>query len=810
MKISYHWLQSYIALPDPATLGTQLTALGLEVESIEKFEAVPGSLAGLVIGEVLTCEAHPNADKLRKTTVDIGQEAPVPIVCGASNVAAGQKVVVATVGATLYPSQGEPFEIKKAKIRGEASEGMICAEDEIGLGTSHAGIMVLDTDLPNGTPAADYFQPYTDYTFEIGLTPNRADAASHWGVARDLKALYQTSLCRPEVADIQASGPALPIEVVVENPEACLRYAGVSLTGLKVGPSPEWLQNRLKAIGQRPINNVVDITNFVLHELGQPLHAFDADQVKGRRIRVKTLPEGTEFTTLDAVKRKLGAQDLMICDDNSQGLCIAGVFGGLHSGVNEGTQHVFLESAYFDPGYIRRTSQRHGLKTDASFRFERGTDPNGVVFALQRAALLIQELAGGSIASDLVDIYPQPVAPFVFPVRYRQIDRLIGKNLDRDFIKETLKALDIEVQNESETGFTVQVPPYRVDVQREADIIEELARVYGYDQLEVGQHLGAHYLAEFPEKDAHKIQFQLSQSLAALGYAEMMNNSLTKPEYADLLPEYPAQKRVEILNKLSEELGVMRQTLLFSGLEVLAYNLNRRQTDLKFFEFGKVYFREGQQPGLEKFGEKTRLALFLTGLRQEEHWRLGRQKSDFYDLAQVVALIFQKMNLSSVQTEPSTSSSLAYGLRYLDKKGQEIGQVGKVAHAPLKALDIKVPVLYADLDWEYLLEQYQSGVKFEEISKFPEVRRDLSLVLDKSVAFQTIAQLARDKERKLLKSLNVFDVYEGENIGLDKKAYALSFILEDKTQTLTDKVIEKTMQKLMQAFENELGAIIRK
>ncbi len=810
MKIAYNWLQEYILLPQNVEeLAQKLTALGLEVEGVEKYEQIKGSLEGLVIGEVLTCEKHPNADKLSKTTVDIGTATPSPIVCGAPNVAAGQKVVVATVGTTLYPLEGEAFIIKKAKIRGEASEGMICAEDEIGLGASHAGIMVLDTDLPNGTDAAAYFQPAQDWTLEIGLTPNRVDAASHWGVARDLKALLNVPLCRPSVENFKVNKHSLPIEVSIQNTEACPRYVGVSIQGVKVQDSPAWLKNRLNAIGIRPINNIVDITNYVLHEFGQPLHAFDADKIKGNKVIVKTLPQGSEFVSLDEVKRKLSPLDLMICDGEENGMCIAGVFGGLHSGVSEGTQNIFLESAYFDPAYIRRTSQFHGLKTDASFRFERGIDPNNTVYVLKRAALLIQELAGGEIASEIIDIYPEPITHFEFGVKYRNIDRLIGKELGKEFIHQTLENLEIACSEMNEEGFKVSVPPYRVDVQREADIIEELARVYGYDNLETKAYLGADYLAEFPAKDARKIQYQITQLLVSNGFNEMYNNSLTKPEYAALLPEIQPNTQVEILNKLSEDLGVMRQTLLFSGLEVLAHNLNRRQNDLKFFEFGKVYYRSSDEKGIEKFGEEMRLALFLTGNQSTESWQEASKPLVFNDLATRVQHIFQKMNCLKIEIKILDKGSFAYGVAYIHKQ-KTVATLGQINPQLLDKLDIKQHVFYADLDWEYLLKQYKSEILFEDVSKFPEVRRDLSLVLDKSVSFQEIEKLAAQKEKNILKSMHIFDVYEGENIGKDKKAYALSFILEDKKQTLTDKVIDKTMQKLMSAFEQDLGAVIRK
>lgn len=818
MKIALSWLKQYINIELTAEeLGKKLTSIGLELEAIETYEQIPGSLEGMVIGEVLSKEKHPNADKLSVTTVDIGKETPAPIVCGAANVATGQKVVVATLDAMLYPTGGEPFQIKKSKIRGEVSEGMICAEDEIGLGSSHEGIMVLNTNLPNGTPAAEYFKPFKDEVLVIGLTPNRADAASHWGVARDLRALFNQELSLPDLSGFQIDHADLPIEVLVENTEACPRYSGITLTGLTVKESPPWLQNRLKSIGLSPINNIVDVTNFVLHELGQPLHAFDADQIAGSKVIVKTLAQDTRFVTLDGQERKLSQNDLMICDGDEKPMCIAGVFGGLKSGVSNTTTRVFLESAYFNPGYVRRTSQYHGLKTDASFRFERGTDPNATLLALRRAALLIKEVAGGKIASGIVDVYPQAIDHFVFPVKYKSIDRLIGKKLDRELIKNILSLLEIGISEENEIGFTVSVPPYRVDVQREADIIEEIARMYGYDHIEPGETLGASYLAEFPEPDPHKLQYQISQMLAAQGFSEMMNNSLTKPSYIHLLEDLKEDNNVVILNRLSEDLEVMRQTLIFSGLEVLAYNLNRRQNDLKFFEFGKVYQKnKPEAAGLDKYEEHVRLALLLTGNQHAQTWiapvhakEPEKSALSFYHVAAYVQHILKRLNLTSFDTETLNQDAFDYGLTYVYRK-KPVAHLGLLKKKLGKAFNIVQPIFYAELDWELLVNQYQSHVKIEEISRFPEVRRDLSLVLDKKITFQEVKALALSKEKTLLKSLNVFDVYQGPNIEANKKAYAISLILEDKTQTLTDKVIEKTMNKLIQAFETELGASIRK
>jgi phenylalanyl-tRNA synthetase beta chain len=803
MKISLNWLKQYIDLPEtPEQMAALLTRSGLEVEHVERIETIPGDLEGVVIGQVLTCAKHPDADKLSVTTVDIGNHTIVPIVCGAPNVASGQKVVVATVGSTLYPKEGDPIKIKKAKIRGEVSEGMICAEDELGLGASHAGIMVLNTDLPTGTPAARYFNLEADHILEIGLTPNRADAASHIGVVRDLKALLNRSYQVPSV-ELFPVNTLTPIEVRVEDAKACIRYSGVSIAGVTVQESPDWLKQRLQAIGLAPINNIVDITNFVLHELGQPLHAFDADQIAGKKVLVKTVSQGTPFVTLDNQERKLNASDLMICDAEKP-MCIAGIFGGAQSGVTIQTTNVFLESACFAPDSIRRTSQLHGLKTDASFRFERGTDPNGTIYALKRAALLIQEIAGGTIASAIVDIYPQPVADFQVAVKYKNVDRLIGKVLDRNLITSILSNLDIRVTDETDEALQVVVPPYRVDVQREADVIEEILRIYGYDNIEIGESLSAGYLAEFPAVDKEKLQQKTTQLLASLGYHEIITNSLTKPAYTQKFPATAWGEEVEILNKLSEDLGVMRQTLLFSGLEVLAHNLNRRQKDLKLFEFGKTYSKANG-----KYQERKRLGLFLTGSKHSESWLSKSEPTDFHFLATAVHQILYRLRVKNFETSEAPGEILSYGLRY-QANNRELVTFGLLRPEIAKFVDIKGPVFYADFDWDYLTKQYSSKVTAEEISKYPEVRRDLSLVIDKQVSFKEIKALATASEKRLLKAVNIFDVYEGENIGSDKKSYSVSFILQDENQTLTDTVIDRTMQKLIDLFEQELKAVIRK
>ncbi|HEY8402469.1 MAG TPA: phenylalanine--tRNA ligase subunit beta [Cytophagaceae bacterium] len=800
MKISYNWLKDHIELTEQADdIANILTKSGLEVEKTEVYESIKGGLEGLIVAEVLTCEKHPDADKLKKTTVNTGNGI-VPVVCGAPNVAAGQKVILATVGATLYPKDHDPITIKKAKIRGEVSEGMICAEDEIGLGTSHEGIMVLDTDLPAGTPASVYFNIESDTVFEIGLTPNRADAASHLGVARDLKALLKKNLKTKEIS-FSPDNTSQKVEVIVENKEACPRYAGVTISNLKVQESPDWLKNKLKSIGLSPINNVVDITNYILHDLGQPLHAFDLAKVKGNKVIVKTVAAGTKFVTLDGVERKLSANDLMICNE-SEPMCIAGVFGGLESGVTDQTTAIFLESAYFSPDYIRKTGQHHGLKTDASFRFERGTDPNMPVYALKKAATLLKEVAGGEISSDIIDIYPEPIKNFEVQTSYSRINRLIGKSIPKEVVKEILGNLDIKVISEQEDDIHLSIPPYRVDVQREADIVEEVLRIYGYDNIELGDRLSSAYLADFPLKEEDKIKRTISKVLSDNGFNETVTNSLTKPGYADLLNVRDTS--VEILNKLSEDLGVMRQSLLFSGLEVITYNINRKQKDLKLFEFGKTYHKTDK--GYE---EKNHLALFMTGNVSAESWMASAKPVDFYALKTEVVRVLTKLNLKDYELKPLESPEFSLAVS-LVKNGKELVRLGEVASKISKAADVKQTVFYADFNMDLLIKQFNNNIEYKEISKYPEVRRDLSLVLDKKVSFDEIRNLAIKTERKLITDINVFDVYEGKNIGEDKKSYSISFILQDYEKTLTDKVIDNTMQKLMDAFEKQLGAVIRK
>lgn len=804
MTISYNWLKEYIDIPESAEdIGKVLTSTGLEVEKVEEHETVKGGLKGLVIGTVITCAKHPNADKLSVTTVDVGGDKILPIVCGAPNVAAGQRVVVAVPGTTVYPSKGEPFTIKNTKIRGEQSEGMICAEDEVGLGESHAGIMVLNTDVPNGTPAAQFFNIQSDYILEIGLTPNRADAASHIGVVRDIKASKNRAIKLPSVDSFKVDNKNLVIPVEVENKEACPRYSGLTISGIKVTESPDWLKNRLLSIGLTPINNIVDITNYICHELGQPMHAFDADQITGGKVIVKTLPAGSKFTTLDNKERTLLANDLMICNAQ-EGMCIAGVFGGTKSGITENTKNIFLESAYFSADYIRKTSLHHQLKTDASFRFERGTDPNITVYALKRAALLVKELAGGQISSDIIDIYPTPVENRVFEVKDKNIHRLIGKAIPRDEMFGILERLDIKITDKKEDTFTVSVPPYRVDVLQEADITEEILRIYGFNNIELSDTASTDYLADFPVKSIDKYKRSIGELMIGNGFYEIWTNSLTNQSYQQKNKLTFKGEAVEILNKLSEEQGILRQTLLFTGLEVCAYNINRKQKDLKLYEFGKIYYKEAG-----KYQEEERLVLFMTGNVETENWRHKTQSVTYYDLAQQVQHVLQKSGVTNIKQETIKDQLLEYGSKLL-RGNEEIGKLGKVKPALLKDFGVKQEIFYAELNTSLLFQAANPKLVIKEVAKFPEVRRDLSLVLDKQVNFNEISNVVLNTEKRLIKNIIAFDVYEGENIPQGKKAYALGFTLLDETKTLTDDEIDKTMNRLMKAFEDKLGAVIRK
>ena len=811
MRISLDWLKTLIPTDKPAAeIGALLTGSGLEVESLEELESIPGGLRGVVLGTVLTCERHPDADKLSLTTVDVGDATLRQIVCGAPNVAAGQRVVVALEGAELHPAQGEPFKIKKSKIRGAASEGMICAEDEIGLGTSHAGIMVLETELPNGTPAAAYFGLGSDTVYEIGLTPNRADAASHYGVARELRALLRQPCHLPDVSGFAApASAAANIGVTIEDPTACPRYAGLLLSTVHVGPSPEWLQRRLRNIGLNPINNVVDVTNFVLHELGQPLHAFDADQITGGQIRVKRAEAGEKFVTLDGTERTLKAEDLVVTDAHGTPMALAGVFGGKTSGVSEATTRVFLESAYFGPTAVRRTSQTHGLKTDASFRFERGTDPNMIPVALQRAALLLQEVAGATIAAPVVDEYPTPVLPATVRLRLPRVERLVGQYIAPERIRQILTDLDIEITEENpdagdQDTWTLTVPPHKVDVTREADVIEEILRIYGYNNVALRPNNSASFLAKFPNPDPEVTRVKTASLLSGQGFSEILTNSLTNSLYFEKEGE-ANNTLVRILNYNSVDLNALRPTLLHSGLEIIRHNLNRRQRDLKLYEFGKTYTQNENG----KYQEKNKLVLYLTGNAAGETWQHKPEKTAFHDLAGVVQQVLAALGFGGATSQPVQHEYLAGGLALL-VHNQLVAQLGAVSGSVLKRLDVNQPVWYAELDWDALSKKYKPTLVARELSKFPEVRRDLSLVVDSSVTFDQLQQIARRTEKKLLQRINVFDVYAGENLGAGKKSYSVSFTLQDFSQTLSEQAIDQVMQRLIQQFEKQAGALIRK
>ncbi|OFX19018.1 MAG: phenylalanine--tRNA ligase subunit beta [Bacteroidetes bacterium GWA2_31_9] len=815
MKISYNWLKDYIKIDkSPDEVAKILTSIGLEVESIENFETVKGGLNGFVIGHVIHKEKHPDADRLSLTKVDIGYNKVLDIVCGAPNVAEGQKVVVATVGTVIYGKEGS-FEIKKSKIRGAVSEGMICAEDEMGLGESHDGILVLDNKAVPGTLANKYFNIQSDIVFEIGLTPNRIDAASHIGVARDLVAYLKQSenvkFEKPDVDNqLQTSNlkpqTFLPFEVVVENQEACPRYSGICITNVKVEDSPQWLQNRLKAIGLRPINNIVDITNYVLHETGQPLHAFDYEMITGNKVIIKTLAENTPFTTLDGNERKLSANDLMICN-NAEGMCIAGVFGGLKSGVTEKTKNIFLESAYFNPAFIRRTSKTHGLYTDSSFRFERGADPENTVYALKRACKYILELTGGEIASELIDIYPVKAVRNNINVNINNIERSIGKKIPTESIVKILESLEIKILEKKHDDLVLEIPSFKVDVTREADIVEEILRIYGYNNIEIPTRLNSS-ISHFPIVDKDKIQNQVSDYLTSNGFNEIMCNSLSNSSYY----ESDNHSLVKILNPLSAELSAMRQTLLFGGLETIANNINRKNSDLSLYEFGYCYFNKSSDSKklTDRYFETHHLSIFTTGSKQLSNWITKDEKADFYYLKSMCENILRKAGVKrGLEINEIQNSQSKYGVEYFLNK-TKILSISAIGSDLLKKFDIKQEVYYAEFDWYKILEIIAiKEVKCEELPKYPEVKRDLALLINKEVTFEQIRKLALETERKLLKSVSLFDVYEGEKIGNDKKSYAVSFTLRDDSKTLTDEEIEKIMTQLIKSYENKLDAKLR-
>jgi phenylalanyl-tRNA synthetase beta chain len=808
MKISYNWLQQFLQINGEATkIGELLTDLGLEVEGIQTKESIKGSLKGIVVGKVLTCIQHPNADRLKVTTVDLGDGIPLQIVCGAPNVAAGQKVPVATIGTTLYDDKGEGFIIKKGKIRGEESHGMICAEDELGLGTGHDGILVLDENIKEGTTAAAVFKIETDYVFEIGLTPNRSDAMSHFGVARDLRAgLIQKGnkleLISPSVSNFHVDERTLRFDVEVENKELAPRYCGISITEITVKDSPKWIQNRLKSIGITPKNNIVDITNYVLHELGQPLHAFDAQKVKGNKIIVKTLKEGTKFITLDGIERTLSADDIMICDADSNPLCLGGVFGGLKSGVTENTTSIFLESAYFNPVSVRKTAKRHALNTDASFRFERGIDINSTEYALKRAALLIEQYAGGKLASDVSDFYPVKVEDFQVFFSYENAYRLIGQEIEKETIKNILASLEIKINSETESGLGLTIPSYRADVQREADIIEEILRVYGYNNIEFSHKLNTSI--SFDSNNDIKIENVIANQLSSLGFNETMANSLTKAGYTNLTENLQEEANVVMLNPLSTDLGVMRQSLLFSGLESVSYNLNRKNNSLKFYEFGKTYHKYN-----DKYQEDKHLTLFVTGSRTKESWKTAVTTSDFFYLKGMVTSVLSRLGIENLKTSPTKEDVFSEGIT-LSLGKIKLVDFGVVNRSILKEFGIKQEVLFADFNWANVLKvSSKKNSKVSELSKFQSVKRDLALLIDCKTEFKEVYNLAFQSERILLKEVDLFDVYEGDKLPEGKKSYAVSFVLQDETRTLEDKQIDGIMQKLQQTFEKNLGAVLR-
>ncbi|ALM07253.1 phenylalanyl-tRNA synthetase subunit beta [Sediminicola sp. YIK13] len=808
MKISYNWLKQFIKIDwDSQKTGELLTDLGLEVEGITAFESVKGGLKGIVVGEVLTCVKHPNADKLKLTTVNIGTETPLQIVCGAPNVAAGQKVPVATIGTTLYTQEGEAWTIKKGKIRGEESHGMICAEDELGLGKGHDGIMVLDNSLVPGTPCAKVFKIEHDEVFEIGLTPNRADAMSHFGVARDLKAGLkqrdiQKELITPSVSNFTVENRSLKIDVAVEKSELAPRYCGLTISNLIVQPSPDWLKNRLKAIGITPKNNIVDATNYVLHELGQPLHAFDAAKIKGQKIIVKTLPKGSKFTTLDGLERELHEEDLMICDAEKP-LCIAGVFGGENSGVTEYTTSIFLESAYFNPVSVRKTAKRHALSTDASFRFERGIDINNVEYSLMRAALLIKEIAGGDITSDVADFYPKKKDDYQVFLTYDKINKLIGQEIPEDTIKSIMASLDIKVKNVSESGMGLAIPFYRVDVQREVDVIEEILRVFGYNNINSKEKLNAS-IASTSKFEDYKLQNLIGDQLSSQGFYEILANSLTTPDYIALSSDHEKEEAVKIMNPLSTDLSIMRMSMLFPGLEAISYNSNRKKQHIKFFEFGKTY----HQKQTERI-ENKHLSLLLTGNKTEENWSLPTQPCNFYFLKATVENILHRLGISDTNSLPTQSDVFSEGLS-LNAQENVLVNFGVVKKSITKHFDIKQEVLYADFEWSTILKLVPSkSIQFKDIPKYPEVKRDFALLLDNKVSFKEVHDLAFETEKKLLKNINLFDVYTGKNLPEGKKSYAVSFTIQDTKNTLTDKQIDKIMSKLQTNYEKKLGAELR-
>lgn len=820
MNISYNWLKEYVDFDlTPEEVSAALTSIGLETDGVEEVQSIKGGLEGLVVGEVLTCEPHPNSDHMHITTVDLGEGEPVQIVCGAANVAAGQKVIVATLGTKLYDGD-QSFTIKKSKLRGVESNGMICAEDEIGVGTSHDGIIVLPQDVVPGTLAKDYYNIKSDYVFEVDITPNRADACSHYGVARDLYAWlvqngYQTSLHRPETSEFKVDNHDMDIDVVVENTEACPRYAGVAIKNVTIKESPEWLQNKLRLIGVRPVNNIVDITNYILHAYGQPMHCFDADKIKGGKIVVKTCQEGTKFVTLDEVERKLSERDLMICNAEEP-MCIAGVFGGLDSGTTEATKDVFLESAYFHPTWVRKTARRHGLSTDSSFRFERGIDPNGTIYALKEAAILVKELAGGEIASDIKDNYPAPVADFAVELSYGYVNSLVGKVIPAETIKSIVTSLEMKIVAETAEGLSLSIPAYRVDVQRPCDVVEDILRIYGYNNVEIPTSLKSSLNVEGEVDKSVKLQNLVSEQLVGCGFNEILNNSLTAASYYDGLETYKPENLVRVMNPLSNDLNVMRASLLFGGLECIQHNANRKNADLRFFEFGNCYHFNAEKKNPEKllaaYSEELHLGLWLTGKYISNSWAHPDMNSSVYELKAYVLNIFSRLgvNLGAMVFGNLSDDIYSVAISIHTRGGKLVATFGVLSKKLQKAFDIDNEVYYADINWKELMKAIKGKkVTYTEISKFPAVKRDLALLIDKKVQFAEIEKIAYETDKKLLKSVELFDVYEGKNLEAGKKSYAVSFVLQDENATLNDKQIDKLMQKLIANLQNKLDAKLR-
>ena len=820
MNISYNWLKDYLSFDMSADeVAAALTSIGLETGSVEEVQTIKGGMEGLVIGEVLTCSDHPDSDHLHLTTVNIGTDEPLRIVCGAPNVATGQKVIVATVGTTLFIGNNE-IKIKRSKIRGEESFGMICAEDEIGVGTDHAGIIVLPDDAQIGMPAKDFYKVESDFTLEVDITPNRVDGTSHFGIARDLAAYMKQAgmpykLIKPSVEAFRADYPETPVTVEVRNTDACPRYTGITIKDVTIKESPSWLKNRLNAIGLRPINNVVDITNYILHELGQPLHAFDVAKIKGNKVVVDVMPDGTKFVTLDGIERTLTCQDLMICNIEDP-MCIGGVFGGLDAGVTENTKDVFLESACFNPAWIRKTARRFGLSTDASFRFERGLDPNQTEYVLKRAALMICDIAGGKIAGDIQDVYPIKTEPFTVDITYKKINTLIGKEISADTIKSILSSLEIEIVSATETGLSLHVPVYRYDVRRDVDVIEDILRIYGYNNIELSNHVNSSLSYQEPTDKSYKLENIISEQLCGAGFSEILNNSLTRSAFYNELATYPAANCVMLKNPLSADLNTMRQTLLFGGLQNIEFNINHKNRNIHFYEFGNCYTRNVEKKKedeiLSEYKEDYRLGLWITGKKVENNWAHTDENTSVFEMKAHIENILRRLgvNLESIVLGSFSNDIYSSGISIVSSSGRTLGTFGVVCKKILKSNDIDNEVYFAELSWSALMkETKKSNINFREIPKFPEVKRDLALLTDKNVTFEDIKKTALDCERKLLKNIVLFDVYEGKNLSPEKKSYAISFYLQDKEKTLNDKQIDSIMSKIQKNLEGKLGIQLR-